>query len=253
MNKTKKEKLKLCFNSIIEKEFNKNLEEQDSNLIDDCVDFIIQLDGMSDNVKLSKSDLKSAKYRIYSRLNIKPENNRKNPIKLRKTLIFVCVILVSLLTISGVIIAFEIDWQEPLIEFFNTIKVDKSMDLNDIEIDKANNIITFKSVEKFLEYYDYEILYPTYLPDGVKFDKAMQFSDETISVLFNYQKIEFGYLVYNNATEESDKYDVIIGEYKSTVKKSDMNYYVDFTMDEGVYIFSSNDYDELVKVIESLK
>lgn len=253
MNKTEKDKLKCFFNCIIEREFEKSIENQDSDLIDDCVDFIIQIDGMSDNVKLSKSDIENAKNKIYSRMKTKPENSRKNPIKLRRTLIFACIILISLLAISGVTIAFDIDWQEPLIKFFDTIKVDTSMDVNDTEFDKANDILTLKSIEKFLEYFDNGILYPTYLPDGVEFEKAIQFSDETISVLFNHQKIDFGYLIYNNTTEGSDKYDVIIGEYQCTVKKSDMNYYVDFFINDKMYTFFSSNYDELIQIIESLK
>lgn len=253
MNKTEKDKLKCFFNCIIEREFEKSIENQDSDLIDDCVDFIIQIDGMSDNVKLSKSDIENAKNKIYSRMKTKPENSRKNPIKLRRTLIFACIILISLLAISGVIIAFDIDWQDSFLKFIDTMSRDETMNVDKYEFDEANDILTFKSIDTFLEYYNNDILYPTYLPDGVEFEKAIQYSDETISVLFNHQKIDFGYLIYNNTTEESDKYDVIIGEYQCTVKKSDDKYYIDFTTDENGYIFTSNNYDELVQIIKSLK
>lgn len=249
MSNEKNKELKNHFQNLIDRELEKPIEEQDSELIGECVDFIIALDGKTEECKLTKSDINNAKKQIFFKA--------KKVKHLRKGVIIACAILVSLLIISVVAIAF--DWDYSIIKLLESMNVGDAVNIDNVEIQKLTNYIQFTSYEDLINYTGYDILAPAYLPGRVLLNNIFYYQDDNrIIVTYDNDNIKLRYRVnndfdsFNNILEYSTE--LIIAGYICYSAEIESNVYqIAFINDEMVYTFYGNNHEELIKVIESLK
>lgn len=256
MSNEKNKELKNHFQNLIDRELQKPIEEQDSDLIKECVELIITLDRKTEECKLTQSDIDKAKETIFKCANTKYSKIKK--IKhLRKGVIIACAILVSLLIISVVAIAF--DWDYSIIKLLKTMNVGDAVNIDNIEIQKLPNYTQFTSYEDLINYTGYDILTPGYLPDRVLLNNIFYYQDDNrIIVTYDNDDIKLRYRVnndfdsFNNILEYSTE--LIIAGYICYSAEIESNVYqIAFINDEMIYTFYGNNHEELIKVIESLK
>lgn len=256
MNIADADMLKKYFQYLINREMEKQLNEQDSELINECVDFILILDGQDIN-QISKADIEKAKIKVFERANMN-SNKVNRPKRLRKGVLIACAVLMSLVIISGVTSAF--DWEYSIKNLIKTMNVGDVADIEYGELEEVNKKIEFNTYKALTDYIGYDLLYPAYLPDDVVLDKIYYAEDDNKDIFFtySYDEIELRYRVNNNhdwfdnvANNSKTLAISIFDCYVSQVENNE--YQIVFISEEKVYSFYSNDYNELLKVIERLE
>lgn len=155
--------------AIIEIESSKPISEQDIDLIDECVDYLMELEN---GIELSAEELKNGKEQIYMLLDKKEKPQKK--IKLKGLLIAACLVVIMLLA-NFVALACGIDtisilkeWGHNIVEMFEGEKEE----VGEITIIKENESISFDSLGDFKKNTNFEILVPTVFPEGTKLEKV---------------------------------------------------------------------------------
>ncbi len=155
--------------AIIEIETSKPISEQDIDLIDECVDYLMELEN---GIELSDEELKNGKEQIYMLLDKKEKTQKK--IKLKGLLIAACLVVIMLLA-NFVALACGIDtisilkeWGHNIVEMFEGEKEE----VGEITIIKENESISFDSLGDFKKNTNFEILVPTVFPEGTKLEKV---------------------------------------------------------------------------------
>lgn len=256
MDKYDMNDLKKHFSNIIDEELNKSIEDQDSDLIEECVDLIMELDGTADQFELSESDMTRIKDEIYTKA-VQAEN-KFTRIRISKKSIIAVAMVAVFLAISGTMMA--TDWTRQVHTDTMDMKPGETTIIDGVEIIESYSSVEFNALEELENYIGYELLYPTYFPKGGKLNKIYFFEleDKRISIPFEYKKIIIRYTINDNIESfydiEFDNPTECIGSHYCYIFKiSDDAYQIGFIYENRLYTFSGNDYNELVKVIESLE
>jgi hypothetical protein len=170
MNELSSDELKAYLNGIIDAEIKKPVKKIDSDTIDECVNWLIELNGQE--VKISEETIKQRAKSIIAE-HYKPKIRRFNFKSMRFAMAACILVLLSVQFISFT--AFSIN-------FFDWTK-NTFLSLIGVEIQENNREFTasdsreYKTIEEFRLAENIEIVVPTWLPDGIEI-KSITYSYE---------------------------------------------------------------------------
>ena len=149
--------------AIIEFESSKPISEQDVDLIDECVDYLMELEN---GTELTDEELENGKKQIYMLLDKKKKPQKK--LRFKGLLIAACLAILMLLA-NFVALACGVDtisilkeWGNSIVEMIQGERVEH----NDISIIKDEKKM-FSSIEELGNSVDFNFLYPTLLPEDI--------------------------------------------------------------------------------------
>lgn len=254
-----RQSLKDKLTAIILLETSKDYKEMDSDLVTECVDFLMELEGKQ---KLTKAE-------IEQRVNEIPFKGKVTAIgsyakkKIRaKRLAVIAAVLAVIVALFGIIAVASGDFLDELI-----MKLDDSFhewiesgpkEYGDITFYTSDETKTYSSIEELAESEGIEILYPSWLPENEKIISVWHFVDgesetyllqcdmpkHSIEIKVNYELTET--LKLNCTEKEIAGYSVYYKEYKQYIQAN-------FVYKNSRYIVKSDTEDNLFRIIENLK
>lgn len=254
-----KQSLKDKLMAIILLETSKDYKEMDSDLVTECVDFLMELEGKQ---KLTKAE-------IEQRVNEIPFKGKVTAIgsyakkKIRaKRLAVIAAILAVIVALFGIIaIASGNTFSELLRNMGNSIHEwleSGPKEYGDITLYKHDETKTYSSIEELVESEGIEILYPSWLPENEKI----------INVWHMVEGESERYLLHCNVSKHSfsikvntDLHEDYIFNYSQKEIAGFLVYYekmpqyiqANFTYKNNLYFVKSDTEDNLFKIIENLK
>ncbi len=179
--------------TIIFLESAKSDDEIDIDLIEECVDFLMELEGRED---ISKEQIELAKNKVFNsaKSNIVNIHETKKKRSFKALLVAACIAVV-LLVANFTAMAFGVDTVAILKEFGNCIVemfAGEKDEFKGVTIIKNDVSLKYDSVEEFFKEEKLEVLYPTKFPDGVEFSHVQIVEKESkIETGKNYFNINF--------------------------------------------------------------
>lgn len=175
--------------AIIEIESAKPISEQDVDLIDECVDYLMELEK---GVELTQEELEKGKQQIYRLLGEKKKPKKK--LRFKGLLIAACLAILMILA-NFVALACGVDTLSILKEWGNSIVEmiqGERIEHNDISIIKDEKKM-FSSIEELENNFDFNFLYPSLLPEDISLKLITLGSsyDENINLDSNYKTVAF--------------------------------------------------------------
>lgn len=162
-----KQTLRDKLTAIILLETSKPYKEMDSDLVSECVDFLMELEGTK---RLTKAE-------IEQKINDIPFKGKvmaigsyaKKKLKAKRIAVIAAVLAVLLAIFAIAAVSFT-NAEDSLIDRFGEYIVEimnggEHKNFDNIELIKSDESIFFSSVEEFAEHEKIEILFPTWLPE----------------------------------------------------------------------------------------
>ncbi len=254
-----KQSLKDKLMAIILLETSKDYREMDSDLVTECVDFLMELEGKQ---RLTKKE-------IEQRVNEIPFKGKVTAIgsytkkKIRaKRLAVIAAILAVIVALFGIIAiasgntSFELLRQvgQTIHEWFEG----GSMDYGDITVIKPDGTKTYSSIEELAESEELDILYPSWLPENEKIIKVWYLIEgefERYLLQCDNPNHSISIVPDGNLPEdiklsrtkfEINRYSVYCDEASQFIQ-------ADFIYKNNLYSVKSDTKDNLFRIIENLK
>ncbi|MBE6755737.1 MAG: hypothetical protein E7555_04715 [Ruminococcaceae bacterium] len=256
---TEKQTLKDKLMAIILLETAKDYKEMDSDLVTECVDFLMELEGKE---RLSRKE-------IEQRVNDIPFKGRVTALssyakrRIRaKRLAIIAAVLAVIIALFGM---FAIASGNTLDEIFREIgsylwemSDGSSIEYNDITFIKADETKKYSSFEELAESEEIDILYPTWLPDNEKIVEVWCLNENDSE----------RYVMYCNIPEHNVEVTMDSGlseKAKSNCLRKEIAghlvYYeknlrfvqANFVYENNLYLVTSDTEDNLFRIIENLK
>ena len=245
--------------AIILLETSKDYKEMDSDLVTECVDFLMELEGKQ---KLTKAE-------IEQRVNAIPFKGKITAIgsfakrKIRaKRLVIIAAILAVIIALVGVI---AVGAGDTISEFYRklTYSVMQKLENNpttidDITFNKSDKTTMYSSIEELIESEKIEILYPTWLPKDEKII-AVWYTVEygTESYIFQCVNPNNSIAVdLNKGLTDTMKANCIkkeIASFTVYYEKTPEYIQANIIYKDNLYIIKSETEDNLFRIIENLK
>ncbi len=254
-----KQSLKDKLMAIILLETSKDYKEMDSDLVTECVDFLMELEGKQ---RLTKSE-------IEQRVNAIPFKGKVTAIssyakkRIRaKRLAIIAAILAVIVALFGIIAIASGDFFDNFLgnmgnSFHEWIESGPKKHGN-ITLYKSDETKTYSSIEELAKSEEIEILYPSWLPENEKIIGIWHFVDDeadryllqcdvpnhSIEVKIDYDLTES---LKSNCTEKE------IAGISVYYKKYPQFIQANFSYKDNRYIVKSDTEDNLFRIIENLK
>lgn len=245
--------------AIILLETSKDYKEMDSDLVTECVDFLMELEGKQ---KLTKSE-------IEQRVNEIPFKGKVTAIgsyakkKIRaKRLAVIAAILAVIVALFGII---AVASGNTLDEIFRQIgnyifelSDGSTMERDNITFVKPNETKTYSSIEELAKSEGIEILYPTWLPENEKIVKVWYLIEgEKERYLLQSDNPLYSVVIRTNTSLSEDIQSSCrkkeIAGYAVYYEKNQQFVQANFTYKNQLYDIHSDTEDNLFKIIENLK
>lgn len=254
-NQTLKDKLM----AIILLETSKDYKKMDSDLVTECVDFLMELEGIE---RLTKEEIEQRVNEIPFKGKVTALNSYAKKKLRAKRIAVIAAVLAVLIALFGI---FAIGSGGVIEEFFRKMGDSISEILDDgpkehsgITFYKNDKTITYSSLEEFKESEGVDILYPTWLPEDekiVEIDYIVLDGTERYELCSN--KPECGVTIeVNTKLAEDFKQNWIKKEvagftiyYETTPEFIQGN----FVYENNLYCVKSDTEDNLFRIIENLK
>lgn len=256
---TENQSLKDKLMAIILLETSKDYKKMDSDLVTECVDFLMELEGKE---RLTKEEIEQRVNEIPFKGKVTALNSYAKKKLRTKRIAIVAAVLAGLITLFGM---FAIGSGDAVTDFFRKVGDSISTLLDDgpkehsgITFYKNDKTITYSSLEEFKESEGVDILYPTWLPDD---EKIIEISYLVV------EKTEM-YMLYSNKPDHSIEVEVnteLAEDYKLNCTEKEVAdrlvYYLNaqeyvqanFIYKNNLYCVKSDTEDNLFRIIESLK
>ncbi|MBR4858838.1 MAG: hypothetical protein IKU08_06595 [Clostridia bacterium] len=247
--------------AIVLLEASKPYKEMDSDLVTECVDFLMELEGKE---RLTKSKIEQRVNNIPFIATDNIYTKAKKRFRL-KTLAVIAAILAILFAIFAVVsVATSYDPVMNLLkEISHTITEmfdGESVDVGGVTINKHGESIEYASLEELLEKENIDILYPAWLPDNEEIT-SVWFIDDVHSDYYIFKCENSTYSInvtLNESVPDEEKANLISKEINGLsiyCKYNDMNNYfqADFEYNGMLYSISTYTEEDLFKIIENLK
>ena len=254
-NQTLKDKLM----AIILLETAKDYKKMDSDLVTECVDFLVELEGKE---RLTKEEVEQRVNEIPFKGKVMALNSYAKKKLRAKRIAIIAAVLAVLITLFGIL---AIGSGGIIEDFFRKVGDSISEILDDgpkehsgITFYKNDKTITYSSLEEFAESEGVDILYPTWLPEDEKIVKI------DYIVLDEAER----YVLCSNKPQYSIAIDVntvLTEDFKlNWIKKEVAGYLVyymnvpeyvqaNFVYENNLYYVKSDTEDNLFRIIENLK
>lgn len=247
--------------AIIELEMQKPLEQIDDTLVCECSDFLMELE---EKESFSDTEVKKRVALIFGDGSVKTKKSRGF-----RALIAAACIVIFLLVANLVAYALGYDPYEACKQLgrqiIEMLPGEKSV-VGNSTIEKLESKCMYDSLDDFIQSGDYDVLYPAYVPEGVSVGPihCYIFNNE-ISLTF-FSKINayddtkefYSYIVNVNAQLSED-------ELMHTTETKEINgitcylyaphdlYQCRFEYQGNEYFIQTDNYDELIKIVENLE
>lgn len=255
--------------AIIDAELDKAPEDRDYDLIAECSEFEAELPGA--DIELSESEYVAGLERIKAKTPATEHKETKilEPKKKTKKTVRVVAILAASIAVLMLSLTVAASVQGKTIWQFvsDNVKIMLGMDTGDklededITLVKNGELINCTSIADAVKLIDENMLYPTYLPEGVKIEKIVATNVDAESQLkifyvSNYSKlsimidtdIDSDYADWNNATVYSDS---IVDFY--IINTVDGDYQAVGIYENLRYIIKYSAYSELIDILDGIK
>ncbi len=244
---------------IILLETAKDYKEMDSDLVTECVDFLMELEGKE---RLTKKEIGQRVKDIPFKGKVTALSSYAKRKIRAKRLAIIAAVLAVLIALFGIA---SIASGKPLDEIFRQIgnylfdlSEGSSVEYDNITFMKANETKTYSSVEDFVKDEKIEILYPTWLPENEKI----------VDIWYIQEGKTTGYLMYCKTNKYS--IDIEIDAKLTETLKLNSNskeiaghlvFYIEtetciqanFEYGNNIYIIKADTEDNLFRIIENLK
>lgn len=251
-------------NDIIEAETKKPIDQWDVDLIKECVDFLMELQGYE---PLTSEELAQAETTLIqaAEQKAKPRFVKLKKQWFRAALIAACC-AVALLSANIAAMTYGVNTASLLRKFSDEITdmfVGERYEKDGITIINNGKEVACDSVEKFLSDENTDVLYPTELPNRIEM-KEVQIFNET-----NDDGVEYRYVIFNtdspdvslcastkpnagiDSTEDSYVTKKVVGTYNCFVSKDHILQY-NFVHGDCFYIVKAKTHRQAIKIINNL-
>lgn len=255
-----KQTLKDKLMAIILLESSKPYKEMDSNLVTECVDFLMELE---EKQRLTKAEIKKKVDEIpfHGKITAIGSHVKK---KIRtKRIIVIAAVLAILLAIFSILVVSFTNAENSLIDRFahyivGDMKPGERIEIENIELIKPNETKTFSSIEELVRYENIAILFPTWLPDNSKII-LVEYIDGVGGVSYNLSSEDSGsgITIYTEmkipeeakATNPSKN----VGEHTVYITGIEGFIQADFEYNGYYYAVNAHTEEDVLKIIENLK
>lgn len=250
--------------AIIEIESEKPADKMDADLVEECVDFLMELE----NEKGLKQE------EIDESINKILRANKKKELKKRrhrfKTLLVAAVIGALLLTAGTAAIGYD-EYDQRFIFWklgIDSFEPGDVVTYGNVEFRHYRTVGRYYSAEEFYEATDWDVLYPSVWPDktflreitlsGV-FDEDKNYSEEypeidfSANILNVYVKIHTDPVYCESFALNPDLRVEIIGDYCCNIYTDDHGVYAEFRHGGFVYKIKAKTYTDVETIITNLK
>ncbi|MBQ3006026.1 MAG: hypothetical protein IJD78_00540 [Clostridia bacterium] len=244
--------------AIILLETAKLYEEIDCDLVDECIDFLMELEGRK---RLSKKEIRRRIGKIPFKENILKFNEAARRKVKAKRIAIVAAIMAIIMAIIGVMsIASEDIFCDLLAKFgkpFVNLMYTDVVEYGGVSMYNADETHKYDSIEELLISENIDILYPAWLPEGVEIEfvkYSSQNKEKEYSISFN--KPVFLIKIYpEKPLDEEAKTNTC-----KEINELEVYYFSKNGVTQGNFMYKNNQYtvttdnlDNLFKIIESLK
>lgn len=256
-----KHSLKDKLTAIILLETSKPYKEMDSDLVTECVDFLMELE---EKPRLTKAEIEQKVSEIPFKGKVTAINSyAKKKIRAKRIAVIAAVLAVLLAIFSIVAISFTNSEDSLIDRFANYIgeimNGGEQLEFDNIELIKPNESKTYSSAEELVRDEKISVLFPTRLPENEKITTCWYIDDITSGKYYIFQcnNSEYGMSVYFEITISDD-----IKSANPMKKVGNFDVYI--TSREGVvqgmfehkgyfYSVGARTEEELLMIIENLK
>lgn len=254
-----KQSLKDKLMSIILLETSKDYKEMDSDLVTECVDFLMELEGKE---KLTKQE-------IEQRVNEIPFKGKVTAIgshvkkKIRaKRIAVIAAVLAVILALFGIIAVASSDSALELTRTIAKTIIEMvggtSAEYGNITVIKPNETKTYSSIEEFAKDEEIEILYPSWLPENEKIISIMYLLEggtESYTLINSTPEHSIGITLESKLAEEikSNSNQKEIAGYTIYYQETPLYIQADFIYKNNHYAIKADTEDNLFRIIENLK
>ena len=254
-----KQTLKDKLMAIILLETAKDYKEMDSDLVTECVDFLMELEGKE---RLTKKEIEQRVKEIPFKGKVTALNSYAKRKVRAKRIAIIAAVLAVIVTLFGII---SIATGNTFSQLFRKMGVsmyeeleDAPMEYDNITFIKPDGTKEYSSIEKLAKDEGIEILYPTWLPENEKIVKVFYIYEENLEryILQCNIPTHSVSIEVNNYLPETLKSNCIEKEiagisiyYEITPQYVQAN----FIYKEDVYRVKSDTEDNLFRIIENLK
>lgn len=247
--------------AIIDSELSKAYEEIDCSLVDECVNFLMELreeKGLTDeeiSIKVEAIPF------VGKSTSDKSQKRRKFGV--RKALLTAAILIIIAMLGGIVASSFGTDAVDVLRRIGHGIAEmvsGEKLDVGGITIVKPDSTEEYGTVEELLEKEHIHIIYPTYLPEGSEVEKIyMTEFDGITEIIFQVKgtdTVSLGVYLNCGITEEEEN----VAEQKETVNgmrclfvNAPDRVQAVFEHKGNKYVVGYHDYGELIKIIENFE
>lgn len=252
--------MKAAVEKILKKEQKKKGVYQDNELIEQCIDTILMLNGY-DVDKINKNNellIERGLCLINKKKSQKSIDSRKRTILYNEKLLFVLGIMLVLLITQLTAMAFGYNPVIEIYEFFTSNGVLQKVNETGITYTYHDDTKTYTSINELIEKENLDIQYPTILPDGIEVQQIRKY------IVDDYNEY---FIVFNTDIllwQIDEKYSINIDyiEFYETLNINNSNVYIIDQQDNYMAIFyhdnyeysvTYNDYDTLIEIIKNIK
>ena len=249
--------------ALIYIESQKPVAEQDVELIDECVDYLMELEQ---GVVLTQKEIEDEKKKIYKLIE-----NGKRPKKKRrfKALLLAACFLATVLIANLVAVAMGIDtisiykqWGDRIINMFEG----ETAEFSEITIIKEDEFVFYKTIEEFKNSENLDVLYPSKLPPNTQLKKIVVggsydnsvYNPEYRDVFYVTDNTGISIIVHTNPNSTQKFLDnnltvEVINGYECYIDFIDDCVQCTFVYRENTYVIKTLTYEEMAIIINNLK
>ncbi len=256
-----KQTLKDKLMAIILLESSKPYKEMDSNLVTECVDFLMELE---EKQRLTKAEIKKKVDEIPFHGKITAIGSKtKNKLRTKRIVVIAAVLAILLAVFSVLAVTFT-NAEDSLIDRFahyivGDMKPGERIEIENIELIKPNETKTFSSIEELVRYENIAILFPTWLPENNRIITLQYFEEDLLGqrYILSPEDPEYAVSIYIEiklpedfkSTNPSKK----VGEHTVYITYSEGFIQGDFEYNGYYYAVSAHTEEDVLKIIENLK
>lgn len=255
-----KQSLKDKLMAIILLETAKPYKEMDSNLVTECVDFLMELEGKE---RLTKDEIKQKVDEIPFRGKITSFDSHKKKIRTKRIIVIAAVLAILLTVFSMLAISFT-NAEDRLINRFanyfgEEAKPGEKMEFENIELIKPNDTKTYSSPEELVRDENIAVLFPTWLPDNGRITECFYVEEDIREkyYVFCSKDPECSISVYldKKLSEKTKTSNPIKNVDNHTVYLIKRDEYVQGNFEHNGYYYSvsARTEEDVLKIIENLK
>ena len=247
--------------AVVLLETSKPYKEMNSNLVTECVDFLMELEGKE---RLTESEIEQ---RVENIPFIESDNifsKSKKRLRLKTLAVVAAVLAILFAVFTAVAVATSYDPVMNLLKQISHTIIEltdgRSVDVGGVTINKPNETITYDTLEELLEKENIDVLYPMWLPDNEEIT-SVWFIDDIQSDYYILKCANAAYsinVVLDNSISDEEKNSLNFKEINGKgvyycYDSSEMCFQADFEYNGMLYSISAYTEDDLFKIIENLK